>query len=218
MHYRATCLLLTSALFAVAAEAAPSGGPYGPVDQNYAIPKAPHVYYVAPDGKADAAGTSLAAPTSIEAAVQKAVTGDAIVLRGGVYRTGNLTFNQKIVFQPYGTERPVLKGTEVATNWQKAGENAWKTSWTKLFPAQPEQLPVRGPARPPQQMRTVHDSAQGMGYQGNREPVPGAAATGPGEAPQRPAKPAPIHVGDKVGRNDPCPCGSGKKYKHCHGR
>jgi len=23
---------------------------------------------------------------------------------------------------------------------------------------------------------------------------------------------------DKVGRNDPCPCGSGKKYKHCHGK
>jgi preprotein translocase subunit SecA len=23
---------------------------------------------------------------------------------------------------------------------------------------------------------------------------------------------------NKVGRNDPCPCGSGKKYKHCHGR
>jgi preprotein translocase subunit SecA len=22
----------------------------------------------------------------------------------------------------------------------------------------------------------------------------------------------------RVGRNDPCPCGSGKKYKHCHGR
>ncbi len=22
----------------------------------------------------------------------------------------------------------------------------------------------------------------------------------------------------KVGRNEPCPCGSGKKYKHCHGR
>jgi preprotein translocase subunit SecA len=28
---------------------------------------------------------------------------------------------------------------------------------------------------------------------------------------------APITSGDKVGRNDPCPCGSGKKYKHCHG-
>lgn len=24
-----------------------------------------------------------------------------------------------------------------------------------------------------------------------------------------------IHVGPKVGRNDPCPCGSGKKYKKC---
>jgi uncharacterized protein YecA (UPF0149 family) len=23
---------------------------------------------------------------------------------------------------------------------------------------------------------------------------------------------------DKVGRNDPCPCGSGKKYKRCHGK
>jgi len=25
------------------------------------------------------------------------------------------------------------------------------------------------------------------------------------------------HNDDKVGRNDPCPCGSGKKYKKCHG-
>ena len=28
---------------------------------------------------------------------------------------------------------------------------------------------------------------------------------------------APVHVDKKVGRNDPCPCGSGKKYKNCHG-
>ncbi|MFZ9386600.1 MAG: preprotein translocase subunit SecA [Chitinophagaceae bacterium] len=28
----------------------------------------------------------------------------------------------------------------------------------------------------------------------------------------------PVSVGPKIGRNDPCPCGSGKKYKHCHGR
>ena len=27
-----------------------------------------------------------------------------------------------------------------------------------------------------------------------------------------------VRSGDKVGRNDPCPCGSGKKYKQCHGR
>ena len=28
----------------------------------------------------------------------------------------------------------------------------------------------------------------------------------------------PVRVGPKIGRNEPCPCGSGKKYKHCHGR
>jgi preprotein translocase subunit SecA len=32
-----------------------------------------------------------------------------------------------------------------------------------------------------------------------------------------PAVQEPIRVGPKVGRNDPCPCGSGKKYKNCHG-
>jgi preprotein translocase subunit SecA len=31
-------------------------------------------------------------------------------------------------------------------------------------------------------------------------------------------RPQPIRVGQKVGRNDPCPCGSGRKYKHCHGK
>jgi preprotein translocase subunit SecA len=30
-------------------------------------------------------------------------------------------------------------------------------------------------------------------------------------------KPMPVQVEKKVGRNDPCPCGSGKKYKNCHG-
>ncbi len=29
---------------------------------------------------------------------------------------------------------------------------------------------------------------------------------------------APVHVEKKIGRNDPCPCGSGKKYKNCHGK
>ena len=30
-------------------------------------------------------------------------------------------------------------------------------------------------------------------------------------------KTEPVRVDKKVGRNDPCPCGSGKKYKQCHG-
>ncbi len=35
---------------------------------------------------------------------------------------------------------------------------------------------------------------------------------------QQPQKVMPVHVEKRVGRNDPCPCGSGKKYKNCHGR
>jgi preprotein translocase subunit SecA len=34
---------------------------------------------------------------------------------------------------------------------------------------------------------------------------------------QKPSQ-APVQAGPKVGRNDPCPCGSGKKYKQCHGQ
>ena len=35
--------------------------------------------------------------------------------------------------------------------------------------------------------------------------------------PSQPNQPV-VNSDPKVGRNDPCPCGSGKKYKNCHGR
>ncbi|MDX9928552.1 MAG: preprotein translocase subunit SecA [Bacteroidales bacterium] len=38
-----------------------------------------------------------------------------------------------------------------------------------------------------------------------------------GSQQQRQQRVEPVRVEKKVGRNDPCPCGSGKKYKHCHG-
>ena len=41
------------------------------------------------------------------------------------------------------------------------------------------------------------------------------SSTGGKEEPQ---KTQPIRMEKKIGRNDPCPCGSGKKYKQCHGR
>ena len=125
-------MLLTAAPLA----AQPSGGPYGPIQQTYEAPAAPHVYYVAPDGRSDAPGT-LAQPTTLESAIAQVVTGDAVVLRGGVYRTGGLVLNQGITMQPYRDERPVLKGTQVATSWQPLRNKLWKASWTKLFPAKP---------------------------------------------------------------------------------
>jgi preprotein translocase subunit SecA len=47
-------------------------------------------------------------------------------------------------------------------------------------------------------------------------PAASSAATGEAQAPPRNPK-DPTSWG-KVGRNEPCPCGSGKKFKHCHGR
>jgi preprotein translocase subunit SecA len=46
-----------------------------------------------------------------------------------------------------------------------------------------------------------------------KEPAPR-----PQVLPQEQKGKAPVRVGKKIGRNDPCPCGSGKKYKKCHGR
>src|SRR5262249_6145440 len=83
-------LLLCLLLAVLSGQSQPSGGPYGPTVQNYEVPKgASHVYYVAPDGKPEVAGTALAEPTTLESAIAKVTTGDAIILRGGTYRTGN---------------------------------------------------------------------------------------------------------------------------------
>jgi hypothetical protein len=123
---------------AAPAQAQPSGGPYGPVPQTYEVPKtAAHVFYVAPDGKTDAPGTSVDAPTTLESAIPRAVTGDAIILRGGTYRTGGLVFNQGITLQPYKDEVPVLKGTRVAAKWETLRGGVWRTPWTTLFPMRP---------------------------------------------------------------------------------
>ncbi len=57
-------------------------------------------------------------------------------------------------------------------------------------------------------------------YQTSKTDVPSyskGTSTTPGGPPQ-PRAVQPIRVEKKVGRNDPCPCGSGKKYKNCHGR
>ena len=58
-----------------------------------------------------------------------------------------------------------------------------------------------------QAMEFQHANASGMGAEGE-------------EGAEQPEQSAGTVVRDtpKVGRNDPCPCGSGKKYKACHGK
>jgi parallel beta-helix repeat protein len=137
-----TSLVVASATFGAMAlsaplSAQPSGGPYGPIQQRYEVPQAKKIFYVAPDGQGSAAGSSLERPTSFASAIERAETGDAIIARGGVYRTGGLRLSQGITIQPYADERPIIKGTEVAKEWTAQPNGMWRTSWKKLFPAKP---------------------------------------------------------------------------------
>jgi preprotein translocase subunit SecA len=80
-------------------------------------------------------------------------------------------------------------------------------------------------------MKFQHAAAPAATGTDSSVPVPGparqagpvshpAAGPGPGPRAQPAAEPHTPFVREqpKVGRNEPCPCGSGKKYKHCHGR
>jgi parallel beta-helix repeat protein len=133
------CLLFYLCSSILTAAAQPSGGPYGPIRQTYKLPTgAGKIYYVAPDGQAEASGVTIAKPTTLEAAIERVKTGDAIILLGGIYRTGNLIFNQGITIQPYADEQPVLKGTYVADKWENLGNGLWTTKWLRLFPSKPD--------------------------------------------------------------------------------
>ncbi len=59
--------------------------------------------------------------------------------------------------------------------------------------------------------RAQKDDAVGANASAQRQAAAGASQAGR-------LITSPIKVGPKVGRNDPCPCGSGKKFKNCHGR
>ncbi len=76
-----------------------------------------------------------------------------------------------------------------------------------IFKLQVEERERTRRKEPERQIRAIHQSTVGMGY----------AETQPAEQ-VAPGKPKPVRrVGKKIGRNDPCPCGSGKKYKKCCG-
>ncbi|NLT03460.1 MAG: preprotein translocase subunit SecA [Bacteroidales bacterium] len=61
--------------------------------------------------------------------------------------------------------------------------------------------------------RTTKDDASSQSHAPGQPGQPGQPPMPPQERPVQP-----VRVEQKVGRNDPCPCGSGKKYKHCHGQ
>jgi preprotein translocase subunit SecA len=89
--------------------------------------------------------------------------------------------------------------------WKAVPEGADQEQFAKAAPVPTKKVDMS-------RLQTQHESSTGMGIRmGNGQEQNGQPQTND-------RKPEPVVVGDKIGRNDPCPCGSGKKYKHCHGR
>ncbi len=94
----------------------------------------------------------------------------------------------------------------------------------RLFRVQlvPEAMAALEQRPRPRQVREQHAELAAFGGGGGG--LEAGTSDGAGSAASRPRRPAaapaprmaPVRSGPRVGRNDPCPCGSGKKYKKCH--
>ncbi|MDR0995944.1 MAG: preprotein translocase subunit SecA [Tannerella sp.] len=83
------------------------------------------------------------------------------------------------------------------------------------IPVAPPDMAAEEQARRAAVQRAEQERKQDMSrYRTGRSETPSQAPTGP----QPPQPQMPVHAEKHVGRNDPCPCGSGKKYKNCHGK
>jgi preprotein translocase subunit SecA len=116
-----------------------------------------------------------------------------------------------ISLRAYGQKDPLIEYKREAYDMfvemidtinQKTLEMLWLTEFVETPPAQ------KGA---PSRMVLVHRDTTNMGLAAGEESDIQKAGK------QRGNKPQPVRVEGKVGRNDPCPCGSGKKYKKCHG-
>jgi preprotein translocase subunit SecA len=91
--------------------------------------------------------------------------------------------------------------------------------------AEPQVQQAQAPRAPQQRLETSRTEVPQFSGGRSSAPAPRPSAgqpapgRGPMPPPQGPRQPvAPVRVEKAPGRNDPCPCGSGKKYKQCHGK
>ncbi len=121
-----------------------------------------------------------------------------------------------INFRAYGQKDPLIE-------YKKDGfglfvqmlEDISKDVINFVFKFTTQEQKVEAPVqrqRMPQRMTTIKQSADGVGLKMTPEQSDNM------QGQPNDTKKIPIKVGPKVGRNDPCPCGSGKKYKNCHGK
>ena len=126
----------------------------------------------------------------------------------------NATYEQKDPLVIYKTESFNLFGEMLSEMNTKAVSILMRGQIpnTESNPGQSQQV---------EQTNEMPRQRQQQRYQESKEAYPGAnenreAGNAASRASQRPTQP--IVNGPKIGRNDPCPCGSGKKFKNCHGR
>jgi preprotein translocase subunit SecA len=78
-------------------------------------------------------------------------------------------------------------------------------------------IPIQNPDQVREAAETRRTDMSRYRTQKSELPTASNAMEGAQSQTQEKARPEPVRVEKKVGRNDPCPCGSGKKYKQCHG-
>ena len=131
-----------------------------------------------------------------------------------------------IQYRAWGQKDPLIEYKREAFDLFEDLINDIRQAFTQRFfrlqVQVPGQGPVTGPPRPPpstgaQPIKPTADVDMLVpGAARARQALASAQTSGPDKGDGEPARPARRLV-PKVGRNDPCPCGSGKKYKKCHG-
>jgi preprotein translocase subunit SecA len=84
----------------------------------------------------------------------------------------------------------------------------WNAAQPPTLDAEPREIAIHN-----RQPSTTIDALEKEFHRKKQRELEVASRSGGGEGSQ----PTQRRTGEKVGRNDPCPCGSGKKYKKCHG-
>jgi len=122
-----------------------------------------------------------------------------------------------IHLRAYGQKDPLIEYKKEAYGLfeeliHRVNENTlnWLIGKIQLEEPQPQN---RAEARRHQNVRMVHETSTNMGYEGSSQPESDIQRA----SRERSNKKQPIRVEKKTRPNDPCPCGSGKKYKKCHG-
>jgi len=129
---------------------------------------------------------------------------------------------EAVYLRSYGQKNPLLEyKLEGFDIFERMIEDIRKAIAQRLYLVRIQAAESR--QAPPTTQRSVNASHEASGQFGGAQSAGGSVA---GPAPQRsavaeasrPENATVVRTGAKVGRNDPCPCGSGKKYKHCHGQ